>query len=1533
MNRSKTDNIAKRNLFAIVCIFLVFLLFPFVSKGNTFSFFNNFNLLDTCPIIGSFADLEDVCTDEVFSISVTDLEFMDSLSNEETDYGIEFIYFSNHPTDPYLGGTSLGLVDFDVLQNGNIATLSGLSFPSPGTFEIYAILNPIPLDTLCRPFAFDTLIVNFPPSALISLVDPFCPTDTTGSISLQVGGTGPFTFEWFSIDGTGLEDGQEDQTNLSGGIYQVTITDATAAACQNDYTVFLNDEDTTPPEIDCPGNITHYLGSGECEVVLSFGINVFDECTFFTGEPTINQIDNTGLSSGSFFPIGITTLEYEATDASGNIANCSFQIEVIEEQNPDLSLTCNNGVGIGLDQNCFAIVGAGDVLTGGPYTCFDNYLVELFYDEAEAEVVPSSPEIGPDEVGLTIFVRVSSLANNNVCTSSINVQDNIIPDLQCNSYEVLCTDNYLPGAPGISFPFLMDVDITPTSGLGPFIVTGFDPCGEVNLSFSDTEEAGDCLTDDYIRKFIRTWIAEDASGNTTSCNDTLTVLRAALTEVQIPENRDDISGPALSCSEEYELDANGNPAPSVTGFPTINGVEIIDDALCEIAAVYDDNISEICDGTHKVIRTWTVVKWCPTTEFFNDIQIITIKDDQGPILSCPEDVTIGTSQNNCLASVILPTPNLSDQCAASTPTLEIEASQGVLDDMTLYNLPLGETLVTYTVSDDCENQSQCDFIITIEDDVAPVSICSTMPIVALSNAGLTLVNASVFDGDSFDNCSNVTFLARRLNNPDCESANETDYDVTIPFYCCDVNSDFVLVDLLITDETGNSNSCQLQVQVQDNINPVITCPTNIVLDCGEDFTNLNLTGQATATDNCEFSITYSDLGELDECNEGLILRLWEVVDSSGNSMSCIQEIEVINSEPFLENDITWPQNYSTNNCVTSLEPEDLPLPFQMPDYTDGACDLISQEHEDLYLPVQDPACITILRTWTVYSWCIYDANDPESDGIWTHTQVIEVVNTEAPQILTDCSPLIFCSDDENCMLGFAQFSLEAIDDCTDSLGLNYSYQIDLFVDGSIDQTGDSFEWSGEVPLGNHNIFWEVEDACGNISSCEQLFTISDCQAPTVNLLNGLAIEMGTSTQIELSATVWDNPASPSNDNCGINQWLIYSPSLGPGQTSPPVEADTSWFFDCDDIGTQNVDIWVEDINGNWSFVSSYVLIQDNDFPPDCPVVEFMTISGILETEEFDLIEHVIMEVQTNAPGIPDMIYSDSLGAYAYPALIPGGNYMITPAFNETPLNGVSTYDLVLMSQHVLEVDTLESPYKIIAADINNSGTVSTFDMVQLRRLILFVDTVFQNNTSWRFVDAEYVFPNLQDPWEEDFPEYFEAIEIQDSMTADFVGIKIGDLNASATTNGFQNDDSGNESSSFYFKTKDFEFQIGEEVEISLTCDQFNEIFGFQSTITFDPTVLSFTEIENKDLEQLNADCFGFSFLEKGIITLSWFNGLGSSLNPEEEIFSMKFKAKQIGRLSEVFDLKSDLIKSEIYNRSSNQTLGLLFENQNMVFDY
>jgi len=167
------------------------------------------------------------------------------------------------------------------------------------------------------------------------------------------------------------------------------------------------------------------------------------------------------------------------------------------------------------------------------------------------------------------------------------------------------------------------------------------------------------------------------------------------------------------------------------------------------------------------------------------------------------------------------------------------------------------------------------------------------------------------------------------------------------------------------------------------------------------------------------------------------------------------------------------------------------------------------------------------------------------------------------------------------------------------------------------------------------------------------------------------------------------------------------------------------------------------------------------------------------------------------------------GNFNFMNLATGKNYMVTPVKDMNPTNGVSTNDLVLMNKHILGVEFLNSPYKMIAADINKDGKVSTADMVELRKLILGVNSDFISNKSWRFIDANYQFPNPTNPFVEVFPEEKEVKNLSTISNANFVGLKVGDVSGNAKTNSLLGADDRSGNGTFTVATTDKQFTNGE----------------------------------------------------------------------------------------------------------------------------
>ena len=118
----------------------------------------------------------------------------------------------------------------------------------------------------------------------------------------------------------------------------------------------------------------------------------------------------------------------------------------------------------------------------------------------------------------------------------------------------------------------------------------------------------------------------------------------------------------------------------------------------------------------------------------------------------------------------------------------------------------------------------------------------------------------------------------------------------------------------------------------------------------------------------------------------------------------------------------------------------------------------------------------------------------------------------------------------------------------------------------------------------------------------------------------------------------------------------------------------------------------------------------------------------------------------------DFFTTDATGNYSFGGLPEGNTFTITPSRTDSILNGVTTLDLVRTLQHILTASPLETPYQIIAADIDNSGSVNSLDLVFLQQAILQQINAFPNNTSWRFVPEEFMFTDPTNPFLDDFPE-------------------------------------------------------------------------------------------------------------------------------------------------------------------------------------
>ena len=729
------------------------------------------------------------------------------------------------------------------------------------------------------------------------------------------------------------------------------------------------------------------------------------------------------------------------------------------------------------------------------------------------------------------------------------------------------------------------------------------------------------------------------------------------------------------------------------------------------------------------------------------------------------------------------------------------------------------------------------------------------------------------------------------------------FDEFVTFNCCEIGEE-ILVVFRVYDKEGNFNDCMVDVDIQDKLDPSITCPEDKRIQCTDDFSNLNVFGTATAFDNCGTTLSENSFIDLNSCGIGTIFRTFTALDPTGRSVTCEQRLIVANDLPFDgDSSIIWPIDYETTECGALVEPENLPtdpVNFREPIFSNGACDLVVATHENEYLPIAPPACYKIIRTWTVIDWCQYETNSTSDIGIWRHEQVIKVNDITAPELVCPPSEMVFENLSEDCAEMFVEIPAITATDCNEDLF--FTYRVDLFADGVGFQNRLGNDASGMYPNGRHQVVFTVEDGCGNAATCPIFFTVRDAKAPTPVCINGISVDLmemgGLDGRVEMTAEMFDGG---SYDNCTDIEDLEI-------EISPTT-------FTCINLGTNLVYLTVTDGEGNSAFCQTIVVIQDNN--GICPGPEYGNIQGSIQNEEGERVEDVSIEI--NGYDMPPIITGID-GNFNFNGIPMHQDYSLTPEKNMDYSNGVSTFDLVLIQKHILGLELLDSPYKIIAADVNQSGGVSTFDVVLIRKLILQITTEFADSPSWRFVAADYEFPNPSDPFLEAFPEVININDFSDhQLTANFVAVKVGDVNGSATPNNLINSDDRMNSDDLMLSIKDKTVLSDQIFNVNFEAEQINNIFGYQFTLEFDEKAMEFITFAPGQVENINEQHFAFHRADEGVITTSWDNTkntINNNNSTTTTLFTLTFRAKTTIRLSEILTINSRYTKAEAYRTHS-----------------
>ena len=676
--------------------------------------------------------------------------------------------------------------------------------------------------------------------------------------------------------------------------------------------------------------------------------------------------------------------------------------------------------------------------------------------------------------------------------------------------------------------------------------------------------------------------------------------------------------------------------------------------------------------------------------------------------------------------------------------------------------------------------------------------------------------------------------------------------------------------------------------------------------------------------------------------------------------SCTQWFVIEPIDEFDDSTITWPADQVVD-CDDFDTGE--------PDWEPATCNLVGVTLASDTFRFEDGACYKILNHWSIINWCEYDPTFPNDGGRYDWTQEIKIIDTQDP-VLTVADSLCFAVN-VDCLSEGVQMSASGNDEgeCGSEwlkweviIDVNADWTNDIYfgtdlprlVNGApnpyyIAPTGNDELATITLPDGLpsskiwHRAVWRLYDGCGNNVSAVRYFQITDKKAPTPYCLNLSTAVMSGSGEVELWAIDFN---VGSFDNCTDSDNLLFTFT----DVAPPPRDDTEydsssdlewydgtvWYYDSETGDYQDLDDYGDEVH-RWEpalrsagkiftvddadeagFAQIPIYVWDecgnNDFcVVNLRIIDNMgvgegRIAGQIVTESGAEVEGVMTELNSDAPEYPAYSMTDASGEYAFNAVAHLNDYEVTGTKNDDFLNGVSTLDLLLMQKHILGQELLDSPYKMIAADVNNDKEISALDLIELRKLILGVYNALPNNNSWKVIDGSQSL-NTVNPWI--YSEYVRISNLEeDMMHEDFIGVKVGDVSGDVVANSRTGAEQS-ERSAIELTYNDVTVKAGELVELSLTTTE-AEVYGYQFTLGMNG--LELVEVAGEGLTEGNVGVFADR------MTVSY--NTVEAMNTESAVMTVVMRATQDGQLSDLININSDITNAEAYVGKNLEVLNI-----------
>ncbi len=519
---------------------------------------------------------------------------------------------------------------------------------------------------------------------------------------------------------------------------------------------------------------------------------------------------------------------------------------------------------------------------------------------------------------------------------------------------------------------------------------------------------------------------------------------------------------------------------------------------------------------------------------------------------------------------------------------------------------------------------------------------------------------------------------------------------------------------------------------------------------------------------------------------------------------------------------------------------------------------------------------------------------------------------------SNCANRSVCLNPGSCSLGNAVLWEEAVTSNCGSTKLTYIYRLDLDNNNTVDQTATADTFRMALPRGTHRLSWRASDACGRAASCTYTVTVEDCEAPALVCRGGSSTALSAPICREVFTA--DRFIQSLSDNCTPSAQIKKGVRRAGSGTGFPT-ADTLGFGNCD-VGVNIVEVWAQDQKGRTNQCNTYILVQENSSVCPCVVDATIDMRGCVTAGNGKKLSQYRLEtaVKTEPSGLPafsrtfrQAVAGDSCYTFPLTKIPLGGPFRLTTRVTRPeaqPLDGLTTADIALISQHILNLRPFPNFYQVLAADVNQSQTVTTLDVVEIRRLILGISDTFTHTTPWRFIQPvanPTVIGNLAAVRD---THQTVVTDVRGNITVpkrNFIGLKMGDVNFSGA--GMFNGQGAGDRAPLALLLEDRLLKPGEKIPIALRLPADCTMDAWQLALWLDPRALRLTAVEGTEAEDYASD-------EGGTVRLLWYRHPVEK-TAGEALVVLHVEALQGGLLSEALRLAPKALTPELYQLHSD----------------